>query len=68
MPFANKAWEVSLELLGEGIGRYASSGLPESPSIRTLANCVHCAKAWILGGLIHHPSSHLELYAGMVVC
>jgi hypothetical protein len=64
MPFANKAWEVSLEgLLGQGIGRYASSGLPDVTINPTTGGLRPLRQAWILGGLIHHPSSHLELYA-----
>jgi hypothetical protein len=64
MPFGNKKLEVSLEgLLGQGIGRYGSSGLadvtldPATGAMRPLR------QAWVMGGVIYHRTSRLDLYA-----
>jgi hypothetical protein len=64
MPFAAKKLDVSLEgLLGQGIGRYASSGLPDVTLNPTTGALRPLREARIMGGLIYHRSSRLDLYA-----
>ena len=63
IPFGNKKWEVSLEgLLGQGIGRYGSSGLPDVTVNPTNGELLPLREARIMGGLVHHHSSRLDLY------
>jgi hypothetical protein len=63
MPFVNKKVEVSLEgLLGQGIGRYGSSGLPDATLLPTTGGLRSLHEARIMGGLVYHRSSRLDLY------
>jgi hypothetical protein len=63
MPFVNKKLEVPLEgLLGQGIGRYGSSGLPDATLNPTTGELRPLREARIMGGLIYHRSSRLDLY------
>jgi hypothetical protein len=64
MPFVNKKLEVSLEgLLGQGIGRYGSSGLPDVTLDPATGAMRPLRQAWIMGGVIYHRTSRLDLYA-----
>lgn len=63
MPFAKKKFEVPLEgLLGQGIGRYGSSGLPDATLNPITGELRPLRGARIVGGLIYHHSSRLDLY------
>ena len=63
MPFLNKRLEVSLEsLLGQGIGRYGSSGLPDATLDPTTGQLRPLREAMIMGGLVYHRTSRLDLY------
>jgi len=63
MPFVNKRLDVSLEgLLGQGIGRYGSSGLPDATIIPTTGALRPLREARIMGGLVYHHRSRLDLY------
>ena len=63
MPFASKKLEVSLEgLVGRGIGRYGSSGLPDATLDPTTGALRALPAARIMGGLVYHRSSRLDLY------
>lgn len=63
MPFVNKKLEVSLEgLLGQGIGRYGSSGLPDATLNPTTGELRPLREARIMGGLLYHHNSRLDLY------
>jgi hypothetical protein len=63
MPFGNKKVEMPLEgLLGQGIGRYGSSGLPDATLNPTTGELRPLREARILGGLVYHRSSRLDLY------
>jgi len=63
MPFVNKKLELSLEgLLGQGIGRYGSSGLPDATLNPTTGELRPLREARIMGGLVYHRSSRLDLY------
>jgi len=63
MPFVDRTWEVSLEgLLGQGIGRYGSSGLPDATLDPTTGELRPLHEARIMGGLVYHRSSRLDLY------
>jgi hypothetical protein len=63
MPFANKKLDVSLEgLVGQGIGRYGSSGLPDATLNPTTGELRPLREARIMGGLVYHRSSRLDLY------
>jgi hypothetical protein len=64
MPFANKKLDVSLEgLLGQGIGRYGSSGLPDATINPTTGALRPLREARIMGGFVYHHRSRLDLYA-----
>ncbi len=64
MPFASKKLDTSLEgLLGQGIGRYGSSGLPDATLNPTTGALRPLRQARIMGGLIYHRSNRLDLYA-----
>jgi hypothetical protein len=64
MPFANKKLDVSLEgLLGQGIGRYGSSGLPDAIINPTTGALRPLREARIMGGFVYHHRSRLDLYA-----
>jgi hypothetical protein len=63
MPFVNKKLEVPLEgLLGQGIGRYGSSGLPDVTINPITGALLPLREARIMGGLVYHRSSRLDLY------
>ena len=63
MPFVNKTLDVSLEgLLGQGIGRYGSSGLPDATLNPSTGELRPLREARIMGGLVYHRSSRLDLY------
>jgi hypothetical protein len=63
MPFATQKLQVSLEgLLGQGIGRYSSSGLPDATLDPITGELRPLRQARIMGGLIYHRSSRLDLY------
>lgn len=63
MPFVNKKLEVSLEgLFGQGIGRYGSSGLPDATLNPITGALLPLREARIMGGIIYHRSSRLDLY------
>jgi hypothetical protein len=63
MPFAHKKLEMSLEgLLGQGIGRYGSSGLPDATLNPITGELRPLREARIMGGLVYHRSSRLDMY------
>src|SRR5262249_15211 len=63
MPFVNKKLEVSLEgLLGQGIGRYGSSELPDATLNPITGELGALGQARIMGGLVYHRTSRLDLY------
>jgi hypothetical protein len=63
MPFADKRLDLSLEgLLGQGIGRYGSSGLPDATLNPMTGELRPLREARIMGGLVYHHSSRLDLY------
>src|SRR5215469_7317568 len=63
VPFGNKKLEVPLEgLLGQGIGRYGSAGLPDATLNPTTGELRPLRSARIMGGLVYHRSSRLDLY------
>jgi len=63
MPFVNKKLDVSLEgLLGQGIGRYGSSGLPDATLNPTTRELRPLRQARVMGGLVYHHSTRLDLY------
>jgi hypothetical protein len=64
MPFANKRLELSLEgLAGQGIGRYGTAGFPDVTLDPTTGEMRPLRQARILGGLVYHHGSRLDLYA-----
>jgi uncharacterized coiled-coil protein SlyX len=64
MPFVKKKVELSLEgLLGQGIGRYGSSGLPDVTLHPRTGATLPLRQGWIMGGVVYHRNSHLDLYA-----
>jgi hypothetical protein len=63
VPFVNKTFDVSLEgLLGQGIGRYGSSGLPDATLNPATGELRPLREARIMGGLVFHRSNRLDLY------
>jgi hypothetical protein len=63
VPLVNKRLDVSLEgLLGQGIGRYGSSGLPDATINPTTGALRPLREARIMGGLVYHQGSRLDLY------
>ena len=63
MPFVNKKLDVTLEgLLGQGIGRYGSSGLPDATLNPTTRELRPLRQARVMGGLVYHHSTRLDLY------
>ena len=63
IPFAKKKFEVTMEgLLGQGIGRYGSSGMPDATLNPTNGELRPLREARIMGGLIYHPNRRLDLY------
>jgi hypothetical protein len=64
IPLANKKLEMPVEgLLGQGIGRYGSSGLPDATLNPTTGELLPLREARIMGGLVYHRSRRLDLYA-----
>ena len=64
MPFVKNKVELSLEgLLGQGIGRYGSSGLPDITLHPTTGAMLPLRQGWIMGGVVFHRSGHLDVYA-----
>jgi len=63
MPFVNRRLDVSLEgLLGQGIGRYGSSGLPDATINPTTGALRPLREARFIAGLVYHHTSRLDLY------
>jgi len=63
MPFADNALDLSLEgLLGRGIGRYGSSGLPDATLDPTTGELRPLREARIMAGLVYHQNRRLDLY------
>jgi hypothetical protein len=63
VPVANKKLDVSLEgLVGQGIGRYGSSGLPDATLDPTNGELRPLREARIMGGVVYHRNSRLDLY------
>ena len=63
IPSVNRKLDVSLEgLLGQGIGRYGSSGLPDVTLNPITGELRPLRQARIMGGLLYHRSSRLDLY------
>jgi hypothetical protein len=63
MPLVNKKIEASLEgLLGQGIGRYGTSELPDVTVEPTTGELRPLNQAMIMGGLVYHASSRFDLY------
>src|SRR5262249_4235824 len=63
MPLKNNTFEVSLEaLLGPGIGRYGTSGLPDATLHPITGALRPLRQARIMGGLVYHGSSRLDVY------
>jgi hypothetical protein len=64
IPVAARKLEVSVEgLVGQGIGRYGSSGLPDSTLHPITGSVRPLRQARIMGGLIYHHGSRLDLYS-----
>ena len=64
MPPATKTLEFSLEgLLGQGIGRYGTSELPDATLHPTTGALRPLHQASILGGLVYHAGSRFDVYA-----
>ncbi len=63
MPFVSRKLDLSLEgLLGQGIGRYGSSGLPDVTINPTTGELRPLRQARIMGGLVYHHNARLDLY------
>jgi hypothetical protein len=63
MPLANRKVDFSVEgLLGQGIGRYGSSGLPDATLNPTTGELRPLREARIMGGFVYHHRSRLDLY------
>jgi hypothetical protein len=64
MSFVNKKLELSLEsLVGQGIGRYGSAGLPDVTLDPATGEMRPLRQARMMGGVLYHRSSRLDLYA-----
>jgi len=64
MPFANKRLELALEgLAGQGIGRYGAAGFPDVTLEPITGAMRPLRQARIMGGLIYHHASRLDVYA-----
>jgi hypothetical protein len=64
MPFANKRLELALEgLAGHGIGRYGAVGFPDVTLEPTTGEMRPLRQARIMGGLVYHHGSRLDVYA-----
>ena len=63
MPVVKSKIDVSLEgLLGQGIGRYGSSALPDVTLNPNTGELRPLREARILGGIHYHPNKRLDLY------
>jgi hypothetical protein len=63
LPLANKRLELSLEgLAGHGIGRYGTAGFPDVTLDPTTAKMRPLRQARIMGGLVYHHGSRLDLF------
>jgi len=63
LPFAHKKLEIPVEgLLGQGIGRYGSSGLPDATLNPITGELRPLREARIMGGLVYHRTNRLDLY------
>ena len=63
LPLGNKKLEIPLEgLVGQGIGRYGSSGLPDTTLNPVTGELRPLRQARIMGGLVYHRTSRLDLY------
>ena len=63
LPLAHKKFEIPVEgLLGQGIGRYGSSGLPDATLNPTTGELRPLREARIMGGLVYHRTNRLDLY------
>ena len=63
LPLGNKRLEMPLEgLVGQGIGRYGSSGLPDTTLNPVTGELRPLRQARIMGGLVYHRTSRLDLY------
>src|SRR5215467_13976240 len=63
IPLADKKLDVSLEtLVGQGIGRYGSAGLPDTTLDPITGELRPLREARIMGGLVYHRTSRLDLY------
>lgn len=63
IPFASKKVELPVEgLLGQGIGRYGSAGLPDATLNPINGELRPLRAARIMGGLVYHRGTRLDLY------
>jgi hypothetical protein len=63
MPVVKSKVDVSLEgLLGQGIGRYGASALPDVTLNPNTGEMRPLREARILGGIHYHPNKRLDLY------
>ena len=63
MPCVKKRFDVSVEgLLGQGIGRYGSSGLPDATLNPTTGELRPLREGRVMGGIVYHHNSRLDLY------
>src|SRR5262245_12499253 len=64
MPFARQRLEVSLEgFAGQGIGRYGTAGFPDVTLDPTTGEMRPLRQARLMGGLVYHHGSRLDLFA-----
>jgi hypothetical protein len=64
VPLLNKRLEIPLEgLLGQGIGRYGTSGLPDATLDPISGELRPLREARIMGGLVYHHNNRLDLYS-----
>jgi hypothetical protein len=63
MPFVNKKLDVSLEgLLGQGIGRYGSSGLPDATLNPTNGDLRTLRQSRVIAELDYNPTHSHDIY------
>ena len=64
MPFASNRLELSLEgLAGQGIGRYGAAGFADVTLDPTTGEMRPLRQARLMGGLVYHRGSRLDLFA-----
>ena len=64
MPFASSRLELSLEgLAGQGIGRYGTAGFADVTLDPTTGEMRPLRQARLMGGLVYHRGSRLDLFA-----